>query len=95
MKRNDGVSTIAYNMNIEIDLKSLLSNCFHFMVPISLLVTYIDGPHCKGQWAVLATLKSSQDPVVVIKFEFCAHSARLLRKLDHVFLWILSNNTGL
>ena len=30
-----------------------------------------------------------------MKFEFCAHSARLLRKLDHVFLWILSNNTGL
>ena len=26
---------------------------------------------------------------------FCAHSARLLRKLDHVMLWILSTNTGL
>ena len=37
---------------------------------------------------------SSQDPVVVMKFEFCANSAMLLRKLDHVFLWILSNNTG-
>ena len=35
--------------------------------------------------------KLSQDPVVVMKFEFCAYSARL----DHVFLWILSNNTGL
>ena len=49
MKRNDGVSTIAYNMNIEIDLKSLLSNCFYFMVPISILVTYIDGPHCMSK----------------------------------------------
>ena len=38
---------------------------------------------------------SSQDPVVVIKFEFYAHSARLLRKLDHVLLWMLSTNTGL
>ena len=28
-----------------------------------------------------------------MKFEFCAHSARLLRKLDHVLLWILSTNT--
>ena len=28
---------------------------------------------------------SSQDPVVVMKFEFFAHSARLLRKLDRVF----------
>ena len=26
---------------------------------------------------------------------FCAHSVRLLRKLNHVFLWILSNDTGL
>ena len=26
---------------------------------------------------------------------FCAHSARLLRKLNHVLLWILSNDTGL
>ena len=48
---------------------------------------------CKVQLAVPS--KSSQDLVVVMKFEFCAHSARLLRKLDHVFLWILSNNTGL
>ena len=30
---------------------------------------------------------SSQDPVVGIKYEFCAHLARLLRKLDHVLLW--------
>ena len=37
----------------------------------------------------------SHDPVVVIKFEFCAQSARLLRKLDHVLLCILSTNTGL
>ena len=48
---------------------------------------------CKVQLAVPS--KSSQDLVVVMKFEFCAHSARLLRKLDHVFLWILSNDTGL
>ena len=34
--------------------------------------------------------KSSQDPVVVTKFEFCPHSTRLQRKLDHFFLWILS-----
>ena len=35
----------------------------------------------------------SHDPVVVMKFVFCAHSARLLlRKLDHVLLWILSTN---
>ena len=26
---------------------------------------------------------------------FCAHSVRLLRKLNHVLLWILSNDTGL
>ena len=39
--------------------------------------------------------KSSHDPVVVMKFEFCAHSSRLLRKLGHVLLWILSTNTGL
>ena len=26
---------------------------------------------------------------------FCTHSARLLRKLNHVLLWILSNDTGL
>jgi hypothetical protein len=30
-----------------------------------------------------------------MKFGFYAHSARLLRKLDHVFLLILSNNTGM
>ena len=39
--------------------------------------------------------KSSHDPVVVMKFEFCSHSARLLRKLDHVLIWILSTNTGM
>ena len=42
----------------------------------------------KVQWVVLAL---SHDPVVEMKFEFCAHSARLLRKFDHVLLWILSN----
>ena len=49
----------------------------------------------KSNWLYLRPSKSSQDPAVVIKFEFCAHSARLLRKLDHAFLWILINNTGL
>ena len=48
----------------------------------------------KSNWLYLRPSKSSQDPAVVIKFEFCAHSARLLRKLDPVFLWILSNKTG-
>ena len=33
----------------------------------------------KVQWVVLA----SHCPVVVMKFEFCARSARLLRKHDH------------
>ena len=47
----------------------------------------------KVQLAVLV-FKSSHDPVVVMKFEFCAHSARLLRKPDHVLLWILSTDTG-
>ena len=49
----------------------------------------------KSNGPYLRPSKSSQNPVVVMKFEFCAHSAKLLRKLDHVFLWILSNNTGL
>ena len=49
----------------------------------------------KSNGLYLRPSKSSQDPVVVIKFEFCAHSARLMRKLDHAFLWILSSNTGL
>ena len=40
-------------------------------------------------------VQPSQDPVVIMKFEFFTHSARLLRKLDHVLLWILSTNTGL
>ena len=35
---------------------------------------------------VLQTFKSSQDLVVVMKFELCAYSARLLRKPNHVFL---------
>ena len=38
---------------------------------------------CKVQLAVPS--KSSQDLVVVMKFEFCAHSARLLRKLGSCF----------
>ena len=50
-----------------------------------------NAPVSKVQWAG----RTSQDPVVVMKFEFCAHLARLLRKLDHVLLWILSTNTGL
>ena len=49
----------------------------------------------KSNGPYLQPSKSSHDPVVVMKFEFCAHSARLLRKLDHVLLWILSTNTGL
>ena len=49
----------------------------------------------KSNGPYLRPSKSSQDPVVVMKFEFCAHSARLLRKLDHVLFWILSTNTGL
>ena len=44
----------------------------------------------KSKGLYLRPSKSSQDPVVVMKFEFCAHSARLLRKLDHVFLRTLS-----
>ena len=50
----------------------------------------------KFQCAVLASCDpSSHDAVVVMEFEFCTHSARLLRKLNHVLLWILSTNTGL
>ena len=49
----------------------------------------------KSNGLYLQPYNSSQDPVVVRKFEFCAHSARMLRKLDHIFLWILSNNTEL
>ena len=49
----------------------------------------------KSIGSYLQPSKSSQHPVVVMKFEFCAHSARLLRKLDHVLLWILRTNTGL
>ena len=30
------------------------------------------------------------EPVIVMKFEFCAHLARLLRKLDHVSLGLFS-----
>ena len=40
----------------------------------------------KSNGLYLQPSKSSQDPVVVMKFEFCAHSARLLRKLDYAFL---------
>ena len=49
----------------------------------------------KSNGLYLQPSKSSHDLVLVMKFEFCAHSARLLRKLDHVLLWILSTNTGL
>ena len=49
-------------------------------------------PKCLSWSNVIA---ASHNPVVVMKFEFCAQSARLLRKLDHVLLWILSTNTGL
>ena len=44
---------------------------------------------------VVKKTKSRHDPVVVMKFEFCAHSAKLLRKHGHVLLWILSHDTGL
>ena len=49
----------------------------------------------KSNGPYLRPSKSSKDPVVVMKFEFSAHSARLLRKLDDVLLWILSTDTGL
>ena len=48
----------------------------------------------KSNGLYLRPSKSSQDPAVVIKFEFCAHFARLLRKLDHVLLWTLSMIIG-
>ena len=37
-----------------------------------------------------SNVQSIHDPVVVMKFEFLGDSARLLRKLDHFLLWILS-----
>ena len=49
----------------------------------------------KSNGPYLRLSKSSHNLVAVMKFEFCAHSARLLRKLDHVLLWILSTNTRL
>ena len=49
----------------------------------------------KSNGPYLRPSKSSHDPVVVMKFEFCTHSTRLLRKLDHVLLCILSTNTWL
>ena len=52
-------------------------------------------PFGQSNGPYLQPSKSSHDPVVLMKFEFCTHSARLLRKLDHVLLWILRNNTGL
>ena len=36
--------------------------------------------------------KSTQDPVFVMKFELCAYLARLLRKLGHVLLWIITEH---
>ena len=48
----------------------------------------------KSNGSYLQPSKSSYDPVVLKQFEYCAHSARLLRKLDHVLLWILSTDTG-
>ena len=49
----------------------------------------------KSNWPYFWLSKSIHDHVVLMKFEFCAHLARLLRKLDHVLLWILSTKTGL
>ena len=48
----------------------------------------------KSNRPFLRPSKSNSDLIVVMKFEFCAHSTRLMTKLDHV-LWILSKNTGL
>ena len=45
----------------------------------------------KSNGLYLEPSKSSHDPVVVMKFEFCYYSARLLWKLDHVLNWILSS----
>ena len=53
------------------------------------------GVVLKSNEHYLQPSKSIHDWVVVMIFEFCPHSARLLRKLDHVFLRILSNITGL
>ena len=40
---------------------------------------------CLYLWAMSCTY-DPPSPVVVIKFKFCAHSARLLKKIDHVLL---------
>ena len=40
----------------------------------------------KVQWVVLA----SHSPIVVMKFEFCARSARLLRKHDQILYGYLA-----
>ena len=63
---------------------------FKFFLKEGILVLNIksNGPYLRPS-------KSSQDPVDGMKFEFCAHSARLLRKLDHVLLWTLRTNTEL
>ena len=74
------------------DLDDLKSNGLE---TISIQVINFEYRSFKSNRSYLRPSKSSFDPVVVMKFEFCAHSARLLRKLDHVFLWILNNNTGL
>ena len=40
-------------------------------------------------------MESLHNTASLRNLNFCAHSARLLRKLNHVLLWILSNDTGL
>ena len=54
--------------------------------PYKLIRIKSNGPYLRPS-------KSSHDPVVIMKFEFCTHLARLLRKLVHVLLLILSTNT--
>ena len=68
-------------------LNWFLFKVYHLVLP-TLFLLKSNGPYLRPS-------KSSHNPVVVMKFEFCAHSARLLRKLDHVLLWMLSTNTGL
>ena len=58
--------------------------------PKLVIIIYFSGSFIKSDGLCLRPSKSSHDPVVVMKFEFCVHSARLLRKLDHVLLWILT-----
>ena len=60
----------------------------HFSIDL----TTIRWKDIKYNGLYLQHSKSSHDTVVVMKFKFCTHSARLFRKLDHVLLW--STNTG-